>query len=70
MQPPEQQQQHFDIQTDEDLRSVGPGLPRLFINNGTVSKSIGTGAGTTAIQAHPFNFGTVEVLTGTLSIVR
>jgi len=55
----------FDIQTDENLRQY-TGAVSTFINNGTVSKTAGTG--TTAIQAHPNNNGTMEVLTGTLSV--
>ncbi len=55
----------FDIQTDEDLRSVGPGPPRLFINNGTVRKTAGTNV--TSIGAYMFNGGLVEVSSGAIS---
>jgi len=55
----------FDIQTDTDLQQY-TGILSTFINNGTVRKT--AGSGTIAIQANPYNFGTMEILTGTLSL--
>jgi hypothetical protein len=55
----------FDIQTDENLQHTS-GTISTFINNGTVRKT--AGSGTTAIQAHSYNFGAMEILTGTLSV--
>jgi hypothetical protein len=47
----------FDIQTDEYQRQYG-GATSTFINNGTVRKT--TGTGTTNIETHFTNAGTVE----------
>ncbi len=57
----------FDIQTDENLQHTS-GAISTFINNGTVSKT--AGSGTTIIGAIMVNGGTVQAPSGAIAFDR